>query len=200
MNYMKHFLTLLLISISLQAFAQNIISLEPVKGNETIITGESIIYGNFIQRLGFSSGGFPQDIRIVNIETNEIYAFRVKPTYKSAKENIFCSHIKPGKYYILNYWWTQSKWYGGKMYAEPIYKGVDATDRFNEKVSSGELVIEKLERFGFVISSNTINYLGTWHFDKGLVSFTNDKGALDSLMSNEFENLDYKKAEINIPD
>lgn len=197
---MKHLLALFLFSISLQAFSQNIISLEPVKGNETIISGESIICGNFIQRLGFSSGGFPQDIRIVNVETNEIYAFRVKPTYKSAKENTFCSHIKPGKYYILNYWWTQSKWYGGKMYAEPIYKGIDATDRFNEKVNSGELLIEKLERFNFEILSNTINYLGTWHFDKGLVSFTNDKETTDSLLTGEFKNIDFKKAEINIPE
>lgn len=197
---MKHFLTLLLISISLQIFAQKIIPLEPVKGNETIISGESIIYGNFIQRLGFSSGGFPQDIRIVNIETNEIYAFRVKPTYKSAKENIFCSHIKPGKYYIQNYWWTQSKWYGGKIYTEPIYKGIDATDKFNEKINSGELVTEKLERFEFEILSNTINYLGTWHFDKGFVSFTNDKVTLDPLTTSEFVNLDFKKAEINLPE
>ena len=101
---MRKIFTLLLIFIPLQIFSQKIISLEPVKGKETIKSGESIIYGNFIQRLGFSSGGFPQDIRIVNIESNEIYAFRVKPAYKSAKENTFCSHIKPGKYYLLNYW------------------------------------------------------------------------------------------------
>lgn len=76
--------------------------------------------------------------------------------------NSFCDHIKPGKYYILNYWWTQSKWYGGKMYAEPIFKGIDATENFNERVNSGELVTEKLVRYEFVIEPNVVYYLGTW--------------------------------------
>ena len=85
------------------------------------------------------------------------------------------------------------------MHAEPIFKGIDATARFNEKVNSGELVMDKLERFEFEIMGNTIYYLGTWHFDKGLVSFTNDKTTLDSLIQREFENIDFMKAEINLP-
>ena len=55
-------------------------------------------------------------------------------------------------------------------------------------------------RYNFEVLSNTINYLGTWHFDKGLVSFTNDKETTDSLLTDEFKNIDFKKAEINIPE
>jgi hypothetical protein len=196
---MRNTFTILLILFTVEIYAQKIIPLESVNQNKSITSGTSIIYGSFIQRLGFSSGGFPQDIRIVNRETNEIYAFRVKPAYKSAKENLFCFHIKPGNYFILNYWWTQSKWYGGAMYAEPIYKGIDATVEFNEKVNSGEINIENLERYEISITSNTVNYLGTWHFDKGLVSFTNEKHTLDSIMRKAYKNIDFEESIINLP-
>lgn len=196
---MKTLLTLFLILISIHCYTQKINSLEPVQDNETLHPGESIIYGNFIQRLGFSSGGFPQDIRIVNSETNETYAFRVKPTYKTAKENPFCFHIKPGKYYIRDYWWTESKWYGGKIYTEPIFKGVDASDFYEERVASGELIPEALERYTFIIEENTINYLGTWHFNKGLVSFSDDKPALDPSLQEAFPSLDFTQAVTNLP-
>jgi len=101
---MKYVFTALLILFAMETYAQKIIPLESVNQNKSIISGTSIIYGSFIQRLGFSSGGFPQDIRIVNRETNEIYAFRDKPAYNSEKENSFCIHIKQDNYYIINYW------------------------------------------------------------------------------------------------
>src|SRR5690606_3374808 len=153
----------------------NFTTLEEVSSGDTINNGKGIIYGNFIQRLGFSSGGFPQDIRLINLDTKEVLTFRVKPTFKSSKENTFVYYIKPGNYAILNYWWTQSKWYGGKMFTEPIFKNIDATDNFENKISSGQINIDNLEQFTFSISENSLNYLGTWHFDKGLVSFSNDK-------------------------
>lgn len=52
-----------------------------VKKSVTHAINDAIIYGNFIQRLGFTSGGFPQDIRLENVDTKEIYRFRVKPTF-----------------------------------------------------------------------------------------------------------------------
>src|SRR5690606_38236866 len=108
---MKQILLLVIsIFLSFSAYSQNIKSLNSVNVNETISGDNAIIYGTFIQRLGFSSGGFPQDIRIMNVETKEVSSFRVKPTFKSAKQNDFIYFIAPGKYIILNYWWTQSKW------------------------------------------------------------------------------------------
>ena len=135
----------------------------------------------------------------MNVATKEICSFRVKPTFKSAKENQFIYFLTPGKYIILNYWWTQSKVYGGKMYAEPIFKGIDATDKFEEKIKSGELKKKDLNNFCFTIDENTLNYLGTWHFDKGLVSFTDDKNNLDKKISNKFKKLDFSNAKTVIP-
>ena len=137
---MKKILLLLIsIFLSFSVYSQSIKSLNSVSTNETISGDNAIIYGTFIQRLGFSSGGFPQDIRIMNVETKEVFSFRVKPTFKSAKENDFIYFLAPGKYIILNYWWTQSKWYGGTMFTEPIYKDIDATVKQEKKIKSGEL-------------------------------------------------------------
>lgn len=196
---MKNAFSILLSLFTVGTYGQKIITLKSLNQNKSITPETSIIYGSFIQRLGFSSGGFPQDIRIVNRETNEIYAFRVKPAYKCAKENLFCFYIMPGNYLILKYWWTQSKWYGGAMYAEPIFKGIDATRDFNTKVNSVEINTEDLERYEISIKGNTINYLGTWHFDKGLVSFTNEKHTLDSIMRKAYKNINFEESIINLP-
>ena len=179
--------------------AQGIKALEETGVNDSIPSGQSIIYGNFIQRLGFSSGGFPQDIRIVNRNTGEVFAFRVKPTFKSAKENTFIYFIKPGTYTILNYWWTQSKWYGGKMFTEPIYKKIDGADNLEQKLASGKIRQEDLEQFTFEVSENSLNYVGTWNFDKGIVSFSDDKMQLDSLIQGKFKKLSFSGAKTQLP-
>jgi len=197
---MKKILLLLIsIFLSFSVYSQSIKSLNSVSANETISGDNAIIYGTFIQRLGFSSGGFPQDIRIMNVETKEVFSFRVKPTFKSAKENDFIYFLAPGKYIILNYWWTQSKWYGGTMFTEPIYKDIDATVKLEEKIKSGELQEEDFVQFSFTISENTINYLGTWHFDKGLVSFTDEKTKLDKKISDKFKKNDFSTGKTVIP-
>ena len=135
----------------------------------------------------------------MNVETKEVFSFRVKPTFKSAKENDFIYFLAPGKYIILNYWWTQSKWYGGTMFTETIYKDIDATVKLEKKIKSGELQEEDFVQFSFTISENTINYLGTWHFDKGLVSFTDEKTKLDNKISDKFKKNDFSTGKTVIP-
>jgi hypothetical protein len=197
---MKFVLLGVLLTCTAFAKAQNPKSLRELSSNDTTPPGKSVFYGNFIQRLGFTSGGFPQDIRIANVDTKEVFAFRVKPTFKSAKENIFCFVVEPGRYVILNYYWTESKWYGGKMFVEPIFKGVDATANLDEKVKSGQIDPNQVSRFGFKLEANSLNYLGTWHFDTGLVSFTNDKAQLDSQLKDKYQKVDLSKASIILPD
>lgn len=196
---MKYLATTILIFLTMFAKGQNFKTLGEVGSGDTISTGQAIIYGNFIQRLGFSSGGFPQDIRIINLDTKEVLTFRVKPTFKSAKENTFIYFIKPGNYAVLNYWWTQSKWYGGKMFTEPIFKGIDATDDFEKKIKSGQANQNELVQFTFAITENSLNYLGTWHFDKGLVSFTDDKIHFDNLVKSKSKKLDFSAAKTVLP-
>ncbi|MFQ3174443.1 MAG: hypothetical protein ACI8W0_001562 [Flavobacterium sp.] len=196
---MRHVATIFLLFLTMFAKGQDFKKLNEVNSSDIITSEEAIIYGNFIQRLGFSSGGLPQDIRLINIETNEVFAFRVKPTYKSAKENTFVCFIKPGKYAILNYWWTKSTWYGGKFFTEPIFKNIDITDNFDQKIKSGQINQNELEQFIFEITKNSLNYLGTWHFDKGLVSFTDDKMQFDSLVKSKFKKLDFSIATTILP-
>lgn len=196
---MKYLGTTILFFLTMFAKGQNLKTLAEVGSGDTISTEQAIIYGNFIQRLGFSSGGFPQDIRIINLDTKEVLTFRVKPTFKSAKENTFIYFIKPGNYAILNYWWTQSKWYGGKMFTEPIFKGIDGTDDLENKIKSGQTNQNELVQFAFAITENSLNYLGTWHFDKGLVSFTDNKIQFDNLVKSKYKKLDFSAAKTVLP-
>src|SRR6187397_3205362 len=109
---------------SIPVIGQNI-TVKPLKaatGKDFENKKHAVIYGNFIQRLGFNSGGFAQDIKIFNPETNKMFSLRVKPTFKSAKENTFCFIIKPGNYKIINYMYVESKVYGGKIFNEPVFK------------------------------------------------------------------------------
>lgn len=197
---MKSLFLVVLLFCAVFAEAQNPKSLRELGSNGSVPLGKCVFYGNFIQRLGFTSGGFPQDIRIANVDTKEVFAFRVKPTFKSAKENSFCFVVDPGRYVIFNYYWTQSKWYGGKMVAEPIFKGIDATDNLEEKVKSGQIDSNKVVRFGFYLEANTLNYLGTWHFDTGLVSFSDDKNRLDSQLKDKYKIIDLSTAKVVLPD
>ncbi|HAT92631.1 MAG TPA: hypothetical protein DCS36_09595, partial [Sphingobacterium sp.] len=113
--------------------------------------------------------------------------------------NIFIYTIEPGNYAILNYWWTNSKWYGGKMYTEYIFKNTDTTDGFEDKVNAGLINIDELERFTFKITENSLNYLGTWHFKTPPVSFTDDKVILDKKMKDRYKAIDFSQANLVIP-
>lgn len=182
------------------ATSQNVTTLVSAAGAFTGGKNDVIICGNFIQRLNFKSGGFPQDIHILNLDTEKIMSFRVKPTFKSSKENTFMYFIKPGNYVILNYLWTESKWYGGKMFNEPIFKDIDATDELEQKIKSGQIKESDLARFSFSVSTNYLNYLGTWHFDSGLVYFSDQKEEFDKLLKKKHKQHDFSKATTSIPE
>ena len=176
---MKSLLLSCLIFTSLIVNAQKIHALQEVSHSDSALANHVIIYGNFIQRLGFTSGGYPQDIRIENVETKEVFSFRVKPTFKSAKENTFCIFIKPGTYTILNYWYTESKWYGGKIFTEPV---IDSENRpFSISVMA------------------PVNYVGSWHFKTQEVEFTNDKAELDAKLRMQFNHINFEAANTVLP-
>lgn len=56
-----------------------------------------------------------------------------------------------------------------------------------------------LEQFSFELSDNSIHYLGTWHFDKELVSFTDNKEKLDKVIQIEYSNINWSQAKVEIP-
>lgn len=177
-----------------------IIKLDKVKPKD-VLSGNnvSVIYGLFIQRLAFSGGGFPQEIRIVNIDTKDIYSFNVKSTMGASKKNKFCYFIKPGTYKILHYYWTKSKWYGGETHIEPIYKNIDSSGDLEYLIENGEVDPEQMELFFFTIDPGTVNYMGTWDFNSGFVSFENAKNELDKKISKKFKNINFESARIILP-
>lgn len=196
---MKYSLTVFLIFFSLVTKSQHYKGLREVSLGESSRKGYSIIYGKFIQRLGFSSGGFPQDIRLLNTETKEIITFRVKPIFKSARKNNFYFFIPAGHYAILNYWWTKSMVYGGEVHTETIYKKAKVKDSAEPGLKSGETNTEYQQYYRFTITENSLNYMGTWHFDTEQVSFTNDKEKMDRSTGYKYSNIDFSEAIINLP-
>jgi len=160
--------------------AQKISRLDKVSSNDTIAPGRAIICGSFIQRLGFKSGGFAQEIYIADTATKQIYAFRVKPIFKSEKDNLFAYHIKPGTYAILKYQYLQSTWYGSKDFHEPIVK------------SNGPYYI-------FTVPENSLVNLGIWHFEKQPGSFEDSSQELTDKLALEFKNLNMSNAVVVLP-
>lgn len=156
--------------------AQKILQLTALESGSTQAKVHGIMYGMFIQRLAFSSGGFPQDIIILNTDTKKYYKFPVKPTFKSAKNNLFCNYIAPGNYTILSYNYTQSKWYGGMMYSEPV------------------------SAYRFTIEPGKIHYLGTWNFSEKVPAFTNNKDSVTTVVQKKFKKIDFSAALITVPE
>jgi hypothetical protein len=159
----------------------------------------AVIYGNFIQRLGLSSGGFAQEIKIFNPVTNEMFSLQVKPTFKSAKENTFCFIIKPGTYKIINYMYVESKVYGGKIFNEPVFKTkelIESNENLNKDINE-----EKYKaRYSFTIAENEVYYVGTWNFDDEIPLFSDDKVEFDEIIKTDFPINLLEKAKIAIPD
>lgn len=198
---MKGALIAILFLVSLNVAGQPARRLEKLGTNDTIPAGQAIFYGDFIQRLkNFKSGGYPQDIRIINVETNEVLVFRVKSTFKTSQENSFCYLVEPGTYAILNYWWTESKWYGGKSYMEPIYKGEDSILKTERKIKNKEQRADELVLYKFTVTPNILNYVGTWHFEQSPVFFTNDKEQADEKMKEKYKMFDHSSSNLAIPD
>lgn len=198
---MRYILSCLLVFVSFISNAQQKrpYGIYELELKDSIPKGHAVVYGNFIQRFGFSSGGLAQDIYLYNIDRKTFYAFRAKPALKSKKEHPFCLVLKPGTYVIYTYKWARSTWYGSQSFNEPIYKGIDATDRLNKKLKSGEISKSDLIPFSFTVTENGLFYVGTWNFGNGLVSFSDDKQQLDAKMIKDYKNLEFSNAKISLP-
>jgi len=197
---MKRFLTAIFILLATSAYAQKITHLEYVGTGDVLKPNEAIIYGSFIQRLTFWQTGYQQDIRIRNVATNELFAFEVKPSLRSRKENSFCFYIKPGTYEVINYYYSKAKWYGVQNNVRPVFKNIDYEVNLKNKIDSGIVKFEDLKRLVFKVDNNTITYIGQWHFEAGPVWFTDDKSYLDKKLQTDFFGIEFKAAGTVLPD
>ena len=186
-------------------FCLNLIGQKPIPVNNlirsTVQPGKhGIIIGNFVQRLGFASGGFSQQLEVINLNTKRIYSLNVKPTFKSKRENIMCFQLPIGVYAIFRYTWTQSKWYGGRINYEPIYKGFDSgTDEFKVGLEKGKVTMDMLEWYTFEVKNNQLYYVGTWDFSDGVVKFYEEKEKFLPRFTKRYKKMKLASIENEIP-
>ncbi|WP_460680563.1 hypothetical protein [Mucilaginibacter koreensis] len=186
---------------TINVYSQNITELESAGTGAKLQADEAIIYGNFVQKLSYWKSGYQQYIFIRNLDTHAIYCFQVKSKLGGAKMRLFCYHIPLGNYEILNYYYSKATWYGNTQgFNSPVFKNIDIDVNVKNKLDSGLIKREDLHRFTFSAAGNTLVYLGTWHFDTGIISFTNNKAEADQKLQPEYTYLIFKEALINIPD
>jgi hypothetical protein len=172
----------MLISITVCSNAQRVRLLKRVVDKESRNYKSAMIYGVFVQRLGFSSGGFAQFVQLYNLDSQKYYRLQVKEPFTSAKENFFCAELPIGKYEIRSYNYVRSKWYGGMIYEEPIFKNFDASDTLNSNSLKDSTKALSLERFTFVVTDVAPYYVGLWDFNSGLVKFSSNKEDADEKL------------------
>ncbi|WP_413669909.1 hypothetical protein ACEN9X_08205 [Mucilaginibacter sp. Mucisp86] len=199
---MKYFFACIFLITGLFAYGQKakIIPLDDVEIGNVLKENQAIIYGSFIQRLSFWQTGYQQNIRIRNLETNEIFSFVVKPPLRSRKENQFCFFIKPGTYEVVNFYYSKSKWYGTEYNMRPVFRGIDFEVNVKNKIDSGLIKLEDLHRIVFKVANNTLTYLGQWHFESGAPSFTDEKATLDKKLKEDYVLLEFEKAVTVLPE
>ena len=178
---MKFKLILLLLGFCYVAKAQQAIRLDDVDQKDTIAAQRAVIYGTFVQRLNaMTSGGLNQELYLRDTATKELYVFRAKPLFKSAKQNNFIFSIKPGTYAIVEYMYQKSTWYGFKEFKQQIRKGEGSP-------------------YLFTITPGSLNELGTWHFEKENVSFESAAEEVKDKLKQTYQKMDFAKSVQNIP-
>ncbi|MES2829767.1 MAG: hypothetical protein V4687_16535 [Bacteroidota bacterium] len=178
---LKALITCTLLLAGVLCYGQQTTRLNEVGAKDTVAAGQSIMYGNFIQRLGFKSGGYVQEMYIVNSITKEVLIFRVKPMFKSAKENTFAYHIKPGTYTVFMYQYVESTWYGAKIFKEPVTKTDGSSYTFN-------------------IPANSLVNVGTWNFNKNPGTFSPANADFNAKLQAVFSKLDFASSVLVTPE
>ena len=151
---------------------------------------QGLVYGSCIQRLGFSSGGLSQHVRLVNLATGKALLLEVKPLLRSRRENPFCYALPPGRYALYRYEFAESKWYGAEVHEESVRKRQAAH-------SGGSL---QASRYLFTVQPGKVHYVGTWHLEQeNAPAFTDDKATLDAQFTPVFKHLNLAEAVTAIP-
>lgn len=138
---------------------------------------KGVIYGHCLQRLGFSSGGLPQYVRLLNLTTGKFYRILVKPAVRSRSENEFCVALPPGRYAL--------QWYEYSYGTEAL-----------RKASRGPLTDR---RFTFTLLPGQLHYVGKWDFTQpNAPRFLSEKAVLDARLGPDDQKL-YQEAVTTLP-
>ncbi|WP_324671663.1 energy transducer TonB [Hymenobacter sp. GOD-10R] len=144
----------------------------------TLAPDKGLIYGSCVQRLGFSSGGMGQYVRLRNLDTDKVFRILVKPLMRSRAENEFCVALPPGRYALQQYEYSY---------------GIESL----RKASRGAVTDT---RYTFVVLPGKLHYVGTWNFSAlQKPRFTDDKAALDAQLSSNYSKLPFTDAVKTLP-
>jgi TonB family protein len=145
-----------------------------------IPAGKGIIYGTCLQRLGFSSGGLPQYVQVVNLSTGQVFRLGVKPTLRSRRENRFCYALPAGRYALREYEFGQFE-----RLARPV---------------TGPGPTVAATRYVFTLAAGQLHYVGTWNLTSaGEPLFLNEKTTLDAALHADFPAVNFSAAQVAIP-
>jgi len=139
----------------------------------TLPPDKGLIYGSCVQRLGFSSGGMGQYVRLRNLDTDKVFRILVKPLMRSRGENEFCVALPVGRYALQQYEYSY---------------GIESL----RKASRGALTDT---RYTFVVQPGKLQYVGTWNFSASQQPrFTDEKATLDAQLSGNYSKLSFADA------
>jgi len=156
---------------------------------DAIPADRGVIYGTCLQRLGYNSGGLGQYVRLVNLTTGKEFRLNIKPAFRSRLENSFCYALPPGRYALVNYEYSVSKWYGAELHVESLRKATDVAAPL------------AATRYMFEVQPGQLHYVGTWNFSQAAdgPQFIREKSALDEWLASKYKKLDAAHALLAIP-
>lgn len=148
-----------------------------------------VIYGSCIQRLGSTSSGLGQYVRLANMTTGKTVSIQVKLTMRSCKESGFCYALPPGRYALYKYRYSISRWYGLEAQEEQLLKPSPA---------AGPAV--SATRFVFTAEAGSVSCVGAWDFtQENSPVFLTDKARLDTELQPLFKNINFGGALLRVP-
>ena len=149
---------------------------------------QGVIYGSCLQRMGFSSGGIAQLVRLVNLSTGQVFRIGVKPTMRSRRENTFCYALPAGRYALSTYEFNHSNVL------------LDFRAERLLKPSAGQAPGVAASRYVFTVVPGQLHYVGTWNFaNENEPIFLDEKALLDATLQADYPAARLAEARVAIP-
>lgn len=154
--------------------------------NKPAPAGKGVLYGSCLQRLGFSSGGLGQYVRLVNLSTGQVFRLNVKPALRSRRENPFCYALPAGRYALSQYEFGSSPY---TLQVERLLKAQPAAAAGAEAT-----------RYVFSLLPGQVHYVGTWNFaNANEPLFILEKELLDPIIQSEYPAANLAGALVALP-
>jgi len=150
--------------------------------------GYGVLYGTCLQRMGLSSGGIAQYVRLVNLSTGQVFRLNVKPTLRSRRENPFCYALPAGRYALSQYEFNHSS----------VLLDFRAERLLRPRPVPGPNVAAT--RYLFTLAAGQLHYVGTWNFaNENEPIFLDEKSLLDPVLQADYPAAGLAGARVALP-